>query len=67
MRLWMNSKYVTKGDYFLVNKENERYVNDAIKNGASKIICDTNKTYKITTKKVNNIYDYIASFYYQRY
>lgn len=63
MRLWMNSKYVNKGDYFLVNKENEGYVYDAIKNGASKIICDTNKTYEITTKKVNNIYDYIASFY----
>ena len=63
MRLWMNSKYVTKGDYFLVNKENEGYVYDAIKNGASKIICDTNKTYEITTKKVNNVYDYIASFY----
>ncbi len=63
MRLWMNSKYVKNGDYFLVNKDNEQYVFDAIKNGASKIICDTNKTYEITTKKVKNLYDYIASFY----
>ena len=63
MRLWMNSKYVKKGDYFIVNEKNECYVNDAIKNGAIKIICDTNKKYEIETIKVNNIYDYITSFY----
>lgn len=63
MRLWMNSKYVRKGDYFLVNKSNEKYVIDAIKNGAEKIITQENTTYDIETIKVNNVEDYFKTFY----
>lgn len=63
MRMWMNSKYVNKGDYFLVDNKNERYVKDAIKNGASKIICEGNKDYGIDTKKVDDVRNYLFSHY----
>lgn len=43
MKLWLNSKKIKPGDYFLVNKENEKYVNEAIKNGAVKIISELKK------------------------
>lgn len=41
MRLWKNSKYVKDGDYFLVCKDNKKYIPNAIENGAVKIILRT--------------------------
>ena len=38
MRMWFNSKYVNNGDIFLVNEKNKKYVKDAIKKKASKIV-----------------------------
>lgn len=55
MRMWMNSKFVEEGDYFLVNKKNKRYVGDAIKRGSKKIITETDDIFDIETTKVNNI------------
>ena len=63
MRLWKNSKYVEKGDYYLVDDNNEKYVLDAIKNGASKIITETNNTYDIDTIKVDSVNEYIKNYY----
>ncbi len=63
MHLWMNSKYVSKNDYFLVNEFNEKYVSEAIKNKAEKIITQKNTTYDITTIKVDNINSYFKDFY----
>ena len=63
MRLWKNSKYVEKGDYYLVDDNNEKYVLDAIKNGASKIINETNNTYDIDTIKVDSVNEYIKNYY----
>ncbi len=63
MRLWKNSKYVKDGDYFLVCKENENYISDAIENGAVKIITELDETYDIKTIKVESINDYIKCFY----
>lgn len=63
MRLWKNSKYVKDGDYFLVCKDNERYIPSAIKNGAVKIITELDETYDIKTIKVESINDYIKNFY----
>lgn len=63
MRVWKNSKYVLKGDAFLVDKQNEMYVKTAIKNGASMIITELDKTYEIDTIKVNSIKDYIKNNY----
>lgn len=49
----MNSSFINKGDIFLVCKENEKYVFDAIKKGASKIITQTNNNYDIKTEKTS--------------
>ena len=63
MRLWKNSKYVKDGDYFLVDKDNEKYISNAIENGAVKIITELDETYDIKTIKVESINDYIKDFY----
>lgn len=66
MRLWMNSKMIKDGDYFLVNKENEKYVDEAIKNGATKIISELKKEYSIETIFIDNIKKYIYEYYYDK-
>ena len=63
MQIWKNSKYVKKGDIFLVDNNNEMYVSDAIKKGASKIITETDNTYSIETIKESSINDYIKNYY----
>ncbi len=63
MRLWKNSKYVKDGDYFLVDKDNRKYVIDAINNGAVRIITELDETYDIETIKVESINDFIKDFY----
>lgn len=63
MRMWMNSKYVEKGDYFLVNKNNKKYVDEAIKNGAVKIINETEDTFNIATLKVDSVKEYLCNSY----
>lgn len=66
MRLWMNSKNVKKGDFFLVNKDNKEYVDIAIKNGASKIISELKAEYEIETIHVDSIKKYIYDFYWEK-
>ena len=61
--LWKNSKYIKNGDIFLVDKNNERYVKDAINKGASKIVTKTNNSYDIKTIKVKSINEYIKNNY----
>lgn len=63
MRMWMNSKYVEEGDYFLVDKNNKKYVSDAIKNGAVKIISEVEDTFNIETVKVDSVKDYLFENY----
>ena len=63
MKLWKNSKYITKGDIFLVDNKNEKYAGDAIKKGASKIVTELNKDYDIETIKVDCINEYIKNYY----
>lgn len=63
MRLWKNSKYVKDGDYFLVCKDNKKYIPNAIENGAVKIITELEDVYDVETIKVENINDYIKDFY----
>lgn len=63
MKLWKNSKYIKKGDIFLVDKENEKYAGDAVKKGASKIVAELNKDYDIETIKVDSINEYIKNYY----
>lgn len=63
MRMWMNSKFIEKGDYFLVNDKNKKYVDDAINNGASKIVLENCDKYSVDTLRVNNIYEYLYDNY----
>lgn len=63
MRLWKNSKYVKDGDYFLVCKDNKKYIPNAIENGAVKIITELEDVYDVETIKVESINDYIKDFY----
>lgn len=63
VKLWKNSKYIKKGDIFLVDKDNEKYASDAIKKGASKIVTELGKDYDIETIKVGSINEYIKNYY----
>lgn len=63
MRLWMNSKFIEEGDYFLVDKNNKKYVSDAISKGASKIITEEDDVYDIETQKIENIKNYLYDNY----
>ena len=65
MRMWMNSKYVKKGDCFLVDKHNEKYVLDAIEKGVIKIVTEQDQEYDIKTVKVKSIKDYLHDNYYK--
>ena len=66
MRLWMDSSKINKGDIFLVNDKNKKYVFDAINNGASLIITETSDEFDIKTKHVKSIYDYLKEYYYEK-
>lgn len=66
MRMWMNSSYVKEGDYFLVDKNNEKYVSKAISNGACKIITELDKEYEIPTVKTESIRKYLYDNYYEK-
>lgn len=63
MRMWMNSKLVEEGDYFLVNKNNKKYVSDAIENGAVKIVSEEDEIYDVETLKVDNVKKYLYDNY----
>ena len=64
MRLWMNSKMIKPGDYFLVNSQNKDYVKEAIENGAVKIISELGFNYDVETIVVNDVKKFIYDFYY---
>lgn len=64
MRLWMNSKTIKPGDYFLVNSQNKDYVKEAIENGAVKIISELGFNYDVETIVVNDVKKFIYDFYY---
>lgn len=66
MRLWMNSKMIKPGDYFLVNGENKDYVKEAIENGAVKIISELGFNYDVETIVVNDVKKFIYDFYYDK-
>ena len=66
MRLWMDSNKINKGDIFLVNDKNKKYVSNAIDNKASLIITETNDEFDIETKHVKSIYDYIKEYYQEK-
>ena len=69
MNIKDDSRKVVKGDIFVaLRKENDghKYINDAIKNGASKVIVEYGK-YSVETKKVADTHKYLVDYLYDNY
>ena len=63
MHMWMNSRFIKEGDYFLVDKSNLKYVNEAIDKGAAKIITELDENYDVETIKVKSMKKYLNENY----
>ena len=65
-----DSRKVKKGDTFIaiknVKRDGHDYIEDAIKNGASKIICE-HGSYKVETMLVDNTRQYLEEYLYKNY
>jgi len=64
-----NSKLIKKGDIFIAlktNNDGHKYVKDAIKNGASKVVVEYGK-YNVETIKVSNTKKYLIDYLYKHY
>ena len=65
-----DSRKVCQGDTFIaiknVNRDGHDYIDEAIKNGATKIICE-HGDYPVETIKVNNTKDYLNNYLYENY
>ena len=61
-----NSKEIKNGDTFIaiknVNRDGHDYIEEAIKNGASKIITETNNTYSVETINVEDSRIYLVNY-----
>ncbi len=70
IKLKSDSRKVKQGDTFIAIKNVERdghdYIEDAIKNGASKIICEHGK-YSVETEIVNDTREYLNNYLYENY
>ena len=69
-KLITNSKKIKKGDTFIairgVNDDGHKYILDAIKKGAKKIICEQGN-YQVETELVENTTDYLKEYLYKKY
>lgn len=69
MNIKYNSKEIKKGDIFIAlrtNNDGHKYIDDAIKNGASKVIVEYGE-YNIETLKVDNTKEYLVNYLYKNY
>lgn len=69
MNIKYNSKDIKKGDIFVAlktNNDGHKYVNNAINNGASKVVVEYGE-YDIETIKVNNTKEYLIDYLYKNY
>ena len=66
MRLKINSKKVVKGDTFVSIRDDNKYVEDAIKNGASRVIVKSG-TFDVETKIVENREEYVKKYLEKNY
>lgn len=69
MNIKDDSRKVVNGDIFVaLRKENDghKYINDAIKNGASKVIVEYGD-YSVETKKVADTHKYLVDYLYDNY
>ncbi|MGN1311994.1 MAG: UDP-N-acetylmuramoyl-L-alanyl-D-glutamate--2,6-diaminopimelate ligase [Bacilli bacterium] len=69
MNIKYNSKKIEKGDTFIAlrtNNDGHKYIEDAIKNGATKVIAEYGN-YPVETIIVNNTKDYLVKYLYDNY
>ena len=66
MRLKINSKKVVKGDTFVSIRDDNKYVEDAIKNGASRVIVKSG-TFDVEIKIVENREEYVRKYLEKNY
>lgn len=70
MNIKSNSKKIKKGDIFIaikgIDDDGHKYIEDAIKNGAEKIICEHGK-YDIETLIVDDTKKYLEEYLYNNY
>ena len=69
MNIKYNSKEIKKGDIFIAlktNNDGHKYVEDAIKNGASKVIVEYGQ-YEVETITVENTKEYLINYLYDNY
>ena len=61
MNIKIDSRKINKGDTFVAIENGHKYIKDAIKNGASMIVCEKGK-YSVKTKRVKNTRIYLAKY-----
>lgn len=69
MNIKYNSKEIQKGDTFIAlktNNDGHKYINDAIKNGATKIVAEYG-SYPVETLLVDNTKEYLVKYLYENY
>ena len=69
MNIKYNSKKIQKGDTFIAlktNNDGHKYINDAIKNGATKVVAEYG-SYPVETLLVNNTKEYLVKYLYENY
>lgn len=69
MNIKYNSKEIKKNDIFIAlktNNDGHKYIEDAIKNGASKVIVEYGE-YNVETITVENTKDYLVNYLYENY
>ncbi len=69
MNIKYNSKKIEKGDTFIAlktNNDGHKYIEDAIKNGATKVIAEYGN-YPVETIIVDNTKDYLVKYLYDTY
>ena len=71
MNIKTNSKKVNKGDTFIaikgISRDGHDYIEDAIKNGATTIICEHGMYNGVNTIVVNDTYKYLREYLYTTY
>ena len=69
MNIKYNSKKIQKGDTFIAlktNNDGHKYINDAIKNGATKVVAEYG-SYPVETLLVDNTKEYLVKYLYENY
>lgn len=69
MNIKYNSKEIQKGDTFIAlktNNDGHKYINDAIKNGATKVVAEYG-SYPVETLLVDNTKEYLVKYLYENY